>query len=76
MEENKIESGNKIIAVPEQWLRSLLKDAIAVEEENKNYHYDNDRNSRFHIKAIALMGYAKSAKSILNNNDSFVKPLK
>lgn len=57
------------IKVPVQWLETLLKDALAVEEANEDYVYENDKNGKFHLKAIGLTGYCKSAKSILEHNE-------
>lgn len=60
---------NVMIAVPEKWLQSLLKDALEFDEVYKDWNYDNVNNNRIFNKAIALMGYAKSAKSILDHNE-------
>ena len=58
----------KIILVPEIWLKSLLEDALEFERANEKWEYGKSEiNDRIHFKAVTLMGYAKSASSVLKN---------
>ncbi len=57
--------------VPEKWLKGLLEYVNKYDEENKNWKYgEHDSNSKIHIQAAVVIGYAKSAESILRFNES------
>lgn len=60
----------KLILVPEQWFKSLLKDAEDFEQAQEKWEYGKSAvNDNIHFKAVSLMGYAKSADSILKHNE-------
>ena len=56
------------VLVPEEWLKSLLQNAVDFESAEKTWEYGNPVNDKINFKAVSLMGYAKSAESILKNN--------
>jgi len=66
----------QLILVPENWLKTLLEDAAEFEKANEQWEYGKSMvNDRIHLKAIALMGYAKSSSSILKYNERVEKKL-
>jgi len=65
-----MENSNKqeLVLVPEKWLKSLLEDANDFEKAFKDYQFGNVNNDKIINKAVMLMGYAKSASSIIESN--------
>ena len=62
-------SSSNLIIVPEEWLKSLLNNAEDFENAVKNWQYGNINNDKILIKAMCLMGYSKSSKSIIESNE-------
>jgi hypothetical protein len=62
-----------MIAVPERWFKSLLQHAIELDGVHKEYEFGNYKNDKIFNKAVALMGYARSAQSILDHNERVEK---
>ena len=62
-----------MVIVPAAWFETLLKDALDFENAQKDWEYGSIKNDRIHLKAVILMGYAKSASSILNHNERIEK---
>lgn len=65
---NSNEKENECILVPEKWLKSLLENANDFDTAFKDYQFGNVKNDRIIQKGIMLMGYAKSASSIIESN--------
>ena len=63
----------QLILVPKEWFESLLEGANNLELEIKNWEYGNPNNDRIHSKSVQLMGYAKSASTILKYNERVEK---
>jgi len=60
----------QLIAVPAQWLESLLEYATQFQEIEKAWEYGKSMtNDKIHFKAVTLAGYAKSSSYILKNNE-------
>lgn len=52
------------VLVQKKWIKLLIEHAETFEEKAEKYEYSGGINDRIHQEAIALMGYAKSAKYI------------
>ena len=60
----------KEILVSERWLKSLLELAEKYDNANQQWEYGKSIiNDKIHFDAVALAGYAKSAKVILDENE-------
>lgn len=63
-----------MIIVPEAWFKSLLAAADSVDQEKENWEYGNSAaNDKIHFKSVALVGYVKSANTILKYNERITK---
>lgn len=68
------EKKQEMILVPERWLKSLMDDALAFEEAQKNWEWDKSfTNNKILNKAMVLMGYAKSSQFLLEHNERVTK---
>lgn len=59
----------QMVLVPERWLQTLLADARKLDEAHKSWEYGNTKNDSILFKAVALMGYARSAEWLLRDNE-------
>jgi hypothetical protein len=59
----------QMVIVPEIWLKSLMENALDFEKSSEKWEYGKSAiNDGVHFKAVALSGYAKSAKFALEHN--------
>lgn len=70
MSQNKNENEiTEAVLVPERWLQSLLELAYDFDSAFKEYKFGDFKNDKIINKGVMLMGYAKSASSIIDSNE-------
>ena len=62
-------STSNLIIVPESWFVSLLENSNNLETIIDKWEYGNKQNDKILFKVMCLLGYSKSATTIIKYNN-------